>query len=108
MAHKSTCASFRVASAIPGRIRVQLSADRQQHAHMLACADRLSALPGILAVVAVNDARSVVVRYAPDRHTLLDMTRAVESAVAEIVCAEAKPGTSARRASPPSALKSKA
>src|SRR5579859_5416300 len=82
MAERQT-APFRIASAFPGRIRLQLM-PRQAHSGRLeACARRLEALEGSWEVRMAPDAASVILRY-DRRRPLDDMLRDVETVAAEV------------------------
>ncbi len=76
---------FRIASAFPGRIRLQFAPAYGDNGRLRACADRVAALAGVQAAQVVPEARSVIVRYVPTQRQLesvLDLIQriAIESA----------------------------
>jgi Cu2+-exporting ATPase len=69
---------FRVVSAIPGRIRLQISKEFQSRRNLEELGRHASALPGVAEAVVIADASSVVVRYAVTQMALPEMVRRLE------------------------------
>ncbi|MBV9850996.1 MAG: hypothetical protein JO250_15100 [Armatimonadetes bacterium] len=80
-------ASYRIASAVPGRIRVQFASSPTGDADgpLRACAERVGALPEVRATRVSPDARSLIVQYDPRRLTLAAMTGQVAALAAASV-----------------------
>lgn len=86
-------APFRVTSAIPGRVRVQLTgpARRDGHGRLEPLAARLGEVAAVLKTDVVADANSVVVRYEASRRELESVVRDIEVVAADVLAAAEAP-----------------
>ncbi len=90
-------APFRVASAIPGRVRIQLTGPRRRRDERLEpLAARLAEIAPVVKTDVVADANSVIVRYEASRRDLESVVRDIEA----VAAADAQAAAEARSPNP--------
>lgn len=77
-------ASFRVVSAIPGRVRIQAASRHGRDGRLPELAARLGTVAAVLHTDVVADASSVIVRYAAAQRDLATVVRDIEATAAAV------------------------
>lgn len=72
---------FRVASSIPGRVRIKYTAAQNSEFVVRSAVERLSRLPYVAQTEIIEDARSIILKYSPSCATPHEVLRDVDHAL---------------------------
>jgi hypothetical protein len=79
--HRSETIAFRVASSIPGRVRIQYAASRNADVVLRTATEQLAVLPYVTRTEVIRDARSIVLQYESESATPYEVLRDVDHAL---------------------------